>query len=171
MNEVVTGTLLGIASYNLFDIQVNPSGREVWSGVRMRTANGRTRFFTGMTVEAEAAIILRAAMEHGDTVELWLSGKEQRVHPYGIRSDAEEWYSDAFSRDVNGEAVKWLVIGLLTLPLIGLGVFFLWASISKFIDAARFAPTHSRGVFDLGYEAGVLGRKVDVGTVEQMKAA
>lgn len=171
MNEVIRCTLLGVASSTLFDIQANPSGREVWTGVRVRLANGKTRFFTGMTVEAEAAIILRAAMEHGESVELWLSGKPQRAHPYGIRTATEEWYSDAFSRDIHAEALKWVFRGILTLPIFGLGLFFLWEAVVKFVSSTTFAPHHSREVFELGYEAGVLGRKVSVDPVEQRQAA
>lgn len=38
MDEVIRCTLLGVASSTLFDIRANPSGREVWTGVRVRTA-------------------------------------------------------------------------------------------------------------------------------------
>lgn len=124
-----------------------------------------------MTVEAEASIILATAMERDETVELWLSGKAQRAHPYGIRTATEDWYSDAFSAYTRADAWRWVLRSILTLPAFGLGVLFFFEAAIKFHASTKFAPRHSREVFQLGYEAGVLGRKADVISVEQRQAA
>ncbi|MEH3118800.1 MAG: hypothetical protein PGN25_14705 [Methylorubrum populi] len=171
MDEVITCTLLGYASTTVFDVQADPSGRQIWTGVRVRTVDGKARFFPSMLVEAEASLILDAAMQRGEQVELWLSGKVERAYPYDIRTATEAWYTDACSSHLRGQAIKTLVIGILTLPLFGLGLLVLWMSMGYFWASGRFAPCHSRETFELGYEVGGLGQKPTSVSNEQLQAA
>lgn len=158
MDEIITCTILGIASIALGDTKSNPSGRETWTGVRVRTPDGKARFFKSMLVEAEASIILHSAMDRGEQVEMWLTGKTERPYPYAIRTTSDAWYNDSLGREFRFDALKIFLIGVLLLPVIGIGVLGLIASIGILWSSFTFSARHSRETFDLGYEAGVLRR-------------
>lgn len=171
MNEVIKCTFLGIGSVALGDLQTNPSGREVWTGVRIRTDAGKTRFLKGMLVEAEAALIINEAMDRGAELEIWFSGKEERAYPYGIKSATEEWYYDGYSDYLRGQGLKFLVIGVLTLPLLGLGIFGIIQAFVFFGASTTFAASYSRQTFERGYEEGVLKPRAERIAYGQMRAA
>lgn len=137
----------------------------------MRTPDGKARFFPSMLVEAEATLILDAAIQRGEQVELWLTGKAERACPYGIRTATEAWYTDASSRHLRTRATQALIIGILTLPLLGIGVPVLTMAAGFFIASRTSAPRHSREVFDLGYETGVLGQGLVGVSDDRLQAA
>lgn len=171
MDEIVTCELLGVASTTVFDLQSNPSGREVWTGVRVRTGDGKARFFPGMVIEAEASIILQAALDSGERIELWLTGKAQRAHPYAIRTAIEEWYHDGYAGYLTGQGLKFLLIGIVTLPLLGMGIFGIIAAIQYFLGASTFSARHSRQVFALGLPADLVRRTAGTPNGESRRAA
>ncbi len=147
MDEVIRCRLMGVASVDLGDAGPGSTGRQAWIGVRVRMEDGTVRFFQRMAVEAEASLILQAAMEDGETVELWLTGKNACVHPYGIRTATEAWYGDALSRDLREAAIKYLVIGVILLPALGVGVLGLIASVSYLSASHTFAPRRTHDEF------------------------
>lgn len=155
MNEIIKGTLIGIGSTVLGDVRTNPSGREIWVGVRIRTEDGKSRFLKGMLVEAEAALVINEAMDRGEPVELWLSGKPERAYPYAVRTAREAWYYDGYSDYLRGQGLKTLGIGILMLPLLGIGILMMISSIGYFIASNQFAAQRSRSTFERGCEATV----------------
>ncbi|AWV17645.1 hypothetical protein A3862_20845 [Methylobacterium sp. XJLW] len=158
MDEIITGTVTGIASTALGDVATNPTGREIWTGVKIRTADGKSRFFPSMLVEAEASLIINEAMDRGEPVELWLSGKDIRAYPYGVRTARETWYGDIFGPYLRNQGFKWLALGILLLPLLGLGVLFILSAVGYFFSAATFGARRSRQTFETGLgDASVLG--------------
>jgi hypothetical protein len=164
MDEIIKGTLLGIGSTTLGDVRSNPSGREIWIGVRIRTEGGKSRFLKGMLVESEAALIITEAMDRGEPVELWLTGKDERAYPYGVRTAREAWYHDGYSGYLRGQGLKFLILGILTIPLLGAGVLIMIGSIGWFIASAQFAARRSRAAFERGYEAAVSSSASDAGS-------
>jgi hypothetical protein len=152
MDEIITCTVTGIASTALGDVVSNPSGREIWTGVKIRTADGKSRFFPSMLVEAEASLIINEAMDRGEPVELWLSGKDIRAYPYGVRTARETWYGDVFGPYLRNQGLKWLALGILLLPLLGLGVLFILSAIGYFFNAATFGARRSRETFEYGLD-------------------
>ena len=171
MDEIITCTLLGVASGTLFDLQSNPSGREVWTGVRVRTTDGRTRFFPRMTVEAEASVILDAAIRRGEMVELWLAGNNKTAYPYGIRTSGDAWYTEGWGGELRGDALKFLLIGILTLPLLGIGVLVLLMALGYLINSYSFDARYSREEFDRGHDALILSRMVQSSDSQVQRAA
>lgn len=150
MDEIITGTFIGIASTALGDVATNPTGREIWTAVKVRTADGKTRFFPSMLVEAEASLVINEAMDRGEPVEIWLSGKDVRAYPYGVRTSRETWYGAPFSPYLRNQGIKWLIMGIFLLPVLGLGVLFILTSIGYFFNAGTFAARRSRETFERG---------------------
>lgn len=150
MDEIIRCRIMGVASVDLGGAGPDADGRQIWIGVRVRPQAGPVRFLERMVLEAEASLILQDAMETGDPVELWLTGKEGRVHPYGIRTATEAWYSDALGRDLRKAALKYLAIGVLLLPALGIGVLGLIASAGYLSASSTFAPRRSREEFMSG---------------------
>lgn len=150
MDEIITGTVTGIASTALGDVATNPTGREIWTGVKIRTADGKSRFFPSMLVESEASLIINEAMDRGEPVELWLSGKDIRAYPYGVRTAREAWYGDVFGPYLRNQGFKWLALGILLLPVIGIGVLFILSAIGYFFNAGSFAARRSHETFERG---------------------
>lgn len=170
MNEVIKCTFLGYGSVVLGDIRSNPSGREIWTGVRIRTDEGKTRFLKGMLVEAEAALIINEAMDRGSQLEVWLSGKDERAYPYAIRSATEDWYYDGYSDYLRNQGLKFLVLGILTIPLLGAGIFLIIGSFGYFGASTAFAAYYTRETFERGYEEGVLKPRAEMAAWRRMRA-
>ena len=171
MNEVIKCHFLGIGSVVLGDVRTNPSGREIWTGVRLRTDDGKTRFLKGALIEAEAALIINEAMDRGEQLEVWISGKEERAYVYGIKSATEEWYYDGYSDYLRLQGIKFFVIGVLTLPLLGLGIFGIIQAVGFFFASTTFAAYYSRQTFERGYEEGVLKPRAERALLRQMQPA
>ena len=171
MDEVITCTVLGIGSVAHGDVDTNPSGRQIWIGVRVRTSAGKSHFFPGMLVEAEAAVIVRDAMENGEPVQLWLTGKEQRAYPYGVRTAADEWYYDGYAGYLSGQGFKFLVLSILTLPLLGIGLLILPTAISYFMSASTFTARRSQATFDRGSAGGAPEKDTGGTSGERLQAA
>ena len=165
MDEIIKCTVLGVAAVALGDVASNPSGREIWTGVRIQTSNGKKRFIKSALIEAEASIIINEAIASGRELELWFSGKEARYYVYGIKSNIDDWYHDEYTSYLSGQGVKWLIIGVLTIPILGIGVLLIIQSLGYFVASSTFAPRYSREIFKRGYDEGVRGR-----TPEQTQA-
>ncbi|SFG57849.1 hypothetical protein [Methylobacterium gossipiicola] len=171
MNEVIKCHFLGIGSVAPGDVRTNPSGREIWTGVRLRTDAGKTRFLKGALIEAEASLIINEAMDRGEQLEVWFSGKEERAYAYAIRSATEAWYYDGYADYLRLQGIKFLVIGVLTLPLLGLGIFFILQAFGFFGASTTFAASYPRSTFERGYEEGVLKPRAERALLWQMQRA
>lgn len=171
MNEVIKCHFLGVGSVALGDVLTNPSGREIWTGVRLRTDAGKTRFLKSALIEAEAALIINEAMDRCEQLEVWFSGKEERAYVYGIRSATEQWYYDGYSDYLRLQGIKFLVIGVLTLPFLGLGLFGIIQAFGFFFASTTFAAYYSRKTFELGYEEGVRKPRAELDLFIKTRAA
>lgn len=105
-----------------------------------------------MLVEAEASLIINEAMDRGEPVELWLSGKDVRAYPYGVRTSREAWYGAPISPYLRNQGIKWLVMGIFLLPVLGIGALFILTSIGYFFNAGTFAARQSRETFERGLQ-------------------
>ncbi|WP_438345326.1 hypothetical protein [Methylorubrum populi] len=97
-----------------------------------------------MLVEAEAALVINEAMDRGAELEVWFSGKDERAYPYGIKSATEEWCYDGYSDYLRRQGIKVLLLGVLMLPLLGLGIFVMIMSFGYFAASTTFAAYYSR---------------------------
>ncbi|QRE76815.1 hypothetical protein [Methylobacterium aquaticum] len=156
MTDVIKCHVLGIASQTLDSIQSDSPGGAVWSGVRVRLSDGRTRFFPNMSVDAEASLIIQSAMDCGEAVELWLSGHPKMVCVYGVKHKLDVHYTDVDYCSARKKAIKFLIGGVLMLPFFGFGVPVLILSIIYFYVASQLKPDVSRDYFLSHGDGGML---------------
>ncbi|MGE7418671.1 hypothetical protein [Methylobacterium tarhaniae] len=147
MPEIIKCHVLGVVSQTLNDFQSNDPGGAVWSGVRVRLPSGQIRFFPNMAVDAEASLIIQAAMDCGGPVELWLNGIDKLTCVYGVKHGSDMHYTEHHYHDMKKQAFKYLAISIIMLPVFGLGFLILFVSWQIFDMASKCKPAYSKEYF------------------------